>query len=226
MKVVGVRHAKRKRENHMRWTRASVVGSVLVAAVLLVCGQGAAFTPNSVSPGAWHVEGFADMYADAMEPAGADPPPFGIDPAIVDDDEMDFAAGMIATFAAGDRDNDGRPDDGLYPADVDLFRLRIGDTTWDETMPASEMLLGVKDGLVMGAQVRLTDTDASHPDLEFFMPASPGAWMALDERGDTNLGSISGNYVLRDATVPEPATLALLALGAAGLVARRRRKGT
>ena len=47
-----------------------------------------------------------DMFATAIEP-GNNEPPFGIDPAIVSDGQVDFSAGIIASFDAPDDDGDG-----------------------------------------------------------------------------------------------------------------------
>jgi hypothetical protein len=89
-------------------------------------------------------------------------------------------------------------------------------------MPGN-MMFQVAGGIVTGCSGRLTDTMPEHPDLSFALPASPGTWEALDERGRVNLGRVTGNYSLRDGAVPEPSTLVLLALGVVSLAWWRRR---
>ncbi len=90
-------------------------------------------------------------------------------------------------------------------------RLRIGDTRWDETMiPAESIAFELQGGLVIGISGMVTITRPEHPDLGFFLPRSPGTWVATDDRDGVNLGTISGNYELRDGVVPEPGTLALV----------------
>jgi hypothetical protein len=61
----------------------------------------------------------------------------------------------------------------------------------------------IQSGLVTGVRVLLTDTMPSHPDLEFMFPASPGAWIATDERDGDNIGIISGSYALTDGEVTD-----------------------
>jgi hypothetical protein len=204
-----------------RGRAAVVIGGVVL--VLGLCGRAVAFNPQPGPQGTrWRIEGFADLLATTMETSDT-VPPFGVDPAVVGDEEVDFSAGMIALFDAPDNEGDGRPDDGAYPADLQYFLAEIGDTTWDHTMPNGGLRLQVEGGLVAGVAVSLTDTMPAHPDLAFMLPASPGTWKAVDERNGLNLGTIEGTYTLRDGTVPEPATLALLGLGAAVVAARRRR---
>ena len=201
-----------------------VVSACWAVLVLGLCGQAVAFNPQPEPPGTrWRVEGFADLLATTMVMSDSEPP-FGVDPSIVTDEEVDFSVGMIARFDAPDNEGDGHPDDGTYEVDLEYFLARIGNATWDQTMPSTGMQMKVEGGLVTGMAGIYTATIPAHPDLEFALPASPGAWTALDERDGVNLGTIGGTYSLRDGRTPEPATLGLLGLGLAGLAASRRRR--
>ena len=193
-------------------------------AVLLLgaCSPAVAINPQPEPPGRWTIEGFVDLSVLTMEPTGADAP-FGLDPDIVGDAQVDFSAAIIATFTGADRDGDGRPDNGVYAADLRYFRAEIGDTNWDETMPNTGILLEVTDGLVSGMSGNITCTVPAHPDLELWLPSSPGAWEARDVRGDTDKGLIAGTYALRDGTVPEPGMVSLLTAVVLILTCRRRR---
>ena len=195
--------------------------AVCAASLLVLCGQAAAFTPQQGLPGEWRVEGYIDLWAETIDQMNS-VPPFGVDPAMASDGVVDFSAAIIAGFNAPDAEGDGKADDGLYDAHLQHFRLRIGDTEWDETMPGN-IQFQANGGLVAGVSVVLTVTVPSHPDLSLALPASPGTWKALDERGDVNHGTIAGTYALRDGVVvPEPAGLCLLGLAAVALRRTRR----
>ena len=176
---------------------------VVVAAVLLFCisGSAVAFNPQPEPPGdIWRVEGFINMTALEILPTGA-AMPFGVDSTIVGDSQIDFRVGVIATFTATDSTGAGTPDDGIYTPDTEYFRVQIGDTSWDETMPSQGLQFQIQGGIITGVSVVITDTMPAHPDLEFMFPASPGKWVATDDRNGDNVGSINGSYALMDGEV-------------------------
>ena len=203
----------------LRGTCVSVC--VSIAFSLMLCDQAAAFNPQPEPPGMWYVEGFVDMWATAVAPTGA-ATPFGIDPDIAEDGVVDFSAEVIARFTA-QTTSDGGPADGQYDVVCEHFLLRIGDTTWDETMPGT-MQFQVVGGVVNGLNVAYTQTMPAHPDLSLALPTSPGTWGASDERddrGNVDLGTVTGTYALRDGIVPEPMTACLLVLGGLAVIRRR-----
>ena len=206
-----------------RATRMAVC--VSIASLLVLSGQVAAaeggFNPQPEPPGMWYVEGYIDMWADAIDPADT-VMPFGIDQGIVGDAMVDFSAGVIARFNAASTADD-KPVDGLYDASFEHFMLQIGDTTWDQTMSPS-IQFQVLGGVVNACAGVVTVTVPTHPDLSYALPASPGTWAATDDRGDVNLGVVIGTYSLRDGVVPEPATACLLAVGGLALVRRRAKR--
>lgn len=195
-----------------------VVVCVAVAMSYVQCGWAAGFNPQPEPPGKWYVEGYIDMWTLAVDPTGTEMP-FGIDRDIVGDAVADFSAGVIARFDAPST-VDSKPTDGLYDVEFEYFRLRIGDTAWDETMPGT-IQFHVFGGEVNDCWGVVTVTMPEHPDLSFELAASPGTWNALDERDDVDLGVVTGTYSLRDGKVPEPATACLLALLALSLPRRR-----
>jgi PEP-CTERM motif-containing protein len=197
-----------------------ISGAVISVTLLSVfAGQAGAFNPQPEPPGdLWKVEGFIDLWTQVIDPT-TEEMPFGIDQDIVGDSIVDFESEVIARFSAPITGGD-QPADGVYDAVFEYFQVRIGNTTWDQTMPGS-IQFKLTDGVVTGWSGIYTDTMPEHPDLSFMFPASPGTWEALDERNDVNLGVVKGTYSLRDGTVPEPATGLLLMLGMAAMLLRR-----
>jgi len=118
--------------NHFNTKCASF--TVITAILLWTAGSAFAFNPQPEPPAEqWGIEGFIDMTALTIEATG-DAIPFGLDPAIIGDDQIDFHAGIIASFIAPDNDGDLKPDDGIYRASTRFFDVSIGDTHWDNSM--------------------------------------------------------------------------------------------
>ena len=180
----------------------------IVVAVLLCAGSPAVgFNPQPEPPAnQWGVEGFIDMTALTTAPTGA-AMPFGVDSEIIGDDHVDFHAGIRASFIASDNDGDLKPDDGVYTATTGFFDVFVGDTRWSHTMFTRDFDFQLQRGVVTGVRG--------------VFPASPGEWVATDERFGDNLGTISGTHALRDSVVPEPSSLSLLAIGVLMLICRR-----
>jgi len=179
--------------------RMCVAIGVSVAFLIVLSARGEGFNPQPEPPGMWYTEGYIDMWSDAIDATGEETP-FGIDPAIVGDGAVDFEAGVIARFNAPTTADD-KPADGVYDVVFEHFSVRIGDTTWDQTMPSS-IQFQVLGGVVIGCAGSYTVTMPEHPDLSFALPASPGTWAATDERDRVNLGVVTGTYSLRDGIVP------------------------
>jgi len=198
--------------------------AVITTILLWTAGSALGFNPQPEPPGDqwWGIEGFIDMTALTIEATG-DATPFGLDPMIISDDQIDFHAGIIAGFIALDNDGDLKPDDGTYEASTRFFDVSIGDTHWDDSMFTNEFDFQLQAGIVTGVSGHFTYTMPSHPDLQFMFPSSPGQWVALDERNGNNLGTVSGTYTLRDAVVPVPGAvlLGIIGLSVAGVKLRK-----
>ena len=207
--------------NHVNTTCASC--TVITAILLWAVGSAFAFNPQPEPPAdQWGIEGFIDMTALTVASTG-DAVPFGLDPMIIGDDQIDFYAGIIASFIAPDNDGDLKPDDGIYMASTQFFDVFIGDTHWDHTLLTQDFDFQLQGGIVTGVGGMITNTMPGHPDLQFMLPTSPGQWVALDERNGNNLGTVSGTYALRNAVIPAPSSLSLVGIGIL-MVIRRRRK--
>jgi hypothetical protein len=194
------------------------------AALIAATTSAVAFNPQPEPPAnQWSVQGFIDMTSLTSEQTGA-ALPFGVPGSIIGDDQVDFRVGVIATFTAPAGPFGGTPADGLYTPILEYFQVQIGDTTWDETMlTPGDLEFQVAGGLVTGVGAVVTDTMPSHPDLLFSLPTSPGTWLAIDERDGTNLGTLSGEYALRNsAVVPEPSAFLYGLLLCTGLAVRYR----
>ncbi len=190
------------------------VGVTAVIVVVCTSARVVAFNPQPEPPGdIWNVQGFVELAALTSAPTG-EANPFHVDPSVIGDGLVDFHGGVIATFSAPTNPLTGKPQDGIVYPTINYFRLQIGDTGWDETMiPAESIEFQLQGGLVTGMRGTLTVTRPGHPNLAFVLPSSPGTWVATDDRDGVNLGTISGNYDLRDGVVPEPGTWPLLLAG-------------
>ena len=186
--------------------------AAIVIVILLsgISSSALAFNPQPEPPAnLWRVEGFINMTSLEISPTG-DAMPFAVDSTIVGDNIIDFRSGIIAKFTAPDNTGGGIPDDGTYTAEIEYFQVQIGDTGWDETMPTQNLEFQIQGGLVTGVRAVITETMPAHPDLEFNFPASPGAWIATDERDGDNIGTISGSYALMDGEVTDKAQISVV----------------
>jgi hypothetical protein len=200
------------------------------AAALLLCAGNPVlgFNPQPEPPAnQWGIEGFIDMTALIAEPTGT-AMPFGLDSEIIGDEQVDFHAAIKASFIGQDTDGDLMLDDGIYAATTEFFELSLGDTVWSHTMFTRDFDFQLQRGVVTDVRGVFTETGNDHPDLAYMFQASPGAWVATDERFEDNLGTISGSYTLRDGVVvvPEPASIitwSLIILILFGIVTWRSR---
>lgn len=173
------------------WTVALLAISMATAGE----AESASWQPVRIIGAGWEVAGQAELLVMEVL-AEDDQTPFGLDPSLAADSRIDFRANVAATFDAPDNNGDRLPDDGDYAASLGLFRLRIGDTAWDEGQPANDVVIRVRGGVVIGAAFRITETLPAHPDLIFDLPASPGPWAAIDERDGVLVGTVTGIYQL------------------------------
>ncbi|MCD4720934.1 MAG: hypothetical protein K8S13_13915 [Desulfobacula sp.] len=91
--------------------------------------------------------------------------------------------------------------DGVQDGRFVNFDLTIGEVNWNEFQPhSSPQFLLSADGIA-AVSCYLTVTIPAHPDLSFFLPASPAAWEVKDENDWAGVpifgGDFGGTYTVR-----------------------------
>jgi hypothetical protein len=160
------------------------------------------------------VQGTLDLHVDQFQPGA-----FGLS-AIP---SAPFQAHFRLAYVGG-----GTPDPAEFPALLEDFDFALGNAQWDETLPHSGLKVLEAGGLIQGIELFITYT-TPHPDLSFFLPASPGQWEAHDLIGSVDNGTIGGTYQITAQVVPEPPMLPLVLTGLLGLgwmVGHRIKKST
>ena len=198
-------------------------GKVLISTLIMMTGAMVAAMPARAS--LFAVQGDIQLVVVSAT-SGA----FGLD-------TIPVGTTFLARINAVSADGSVFPQDGEARTIVTDFSLQIGDTSWDETMapPGEAMkftfLFG--NGGVMGLTAQITVTIPAHPDLIFYLPASPGTWEAIDVTQvvdpttggeiEVDRGIVSGTYSCDGLqVVPLPASVCLLGSGLLGLVALTR----
>ena len=175
------------------------------------------FNPQPQPPGSWAIEGFVDLTVTEYVETSPGTRPFGLSSDIVNPAAQ--PAFSIALRGMFDVAGTTSPPAGQHIGTLDVFNLRIGDTTWNADHASSllfEVLSGDQSVLVTGG---ISQED--HPTLQIGWQPDPTGldpmgdrrWFAIDEVQGVSRGRIGGTYMTRDGIVPEPSSFTLATFG-------------